>query len=216
MFHFITTLFSSLKSELISGLFTHTSISPTFILFLTIILGWWSCVSTTMTFLSIEAMIITNILWKLEKYDRVVSLIVRFIFSRIVAWWLFYTIYSQWYTEELTLFTSLSFFGFPFLLSWYIFDPFLLSYRRYTLGDRFDYFLSRFSFFTGYGLVPLILLLVWMFTEYYYCIYVVLCVMCSHQTKITCPDYARYLPYTKNQFVVDPLDWIESMIDRHT
>jgi len=217
MSSYLVTSFLSLKSEVISGIVAHSNITPTPIFFLSIIIGWWSCVNTLTTFLSIEITILLTVLWRLEKLDRVTSLILRFLFSRLVAWWLFYTIYSQWYTE-LSILTALSFLTFPLLLSWYIFDPFLLPYRRYSLGDRFDYFTSRFSFFTGFGLLPLLLLLLWMFTSYYsyWCIYFIICAICSHQTTCDCPNYARYLPFTKKQFIVDPLDWVESIIDRYT
>lgn len=210
-----TALFS-MKFEFVAGFLSHLNLSPTFILFLMIVIGWFLCSTSFMTFFLIEITIISTVIWRLEKKIRVFSLIIKFIFSRIVIWWLFYTIYSQWYTENITLLTCLSFITFPLLFSWYIFDPFLLPHRRYSLSDRFDYFLSRFIFFTGFGLIPFVILFLCLFLDYpNYLIFITICIICHHHSREPHPYYARYIPYTKNQHIVDPLDHIESLIDSY-
>ena len=217
MISYLRSTFHSLKSELVLGVFSHTMISPMMILLLSqIIIGWFTCINTIAMFISIELAIISSVVCRLDNRKFIIPLLIRFCFSRIVICWLFYTIYSQWYFDDFTLFTQLSFLTFPFLLSWYIFDPFLLPYRRYSLSDRFDYFLSRFSFFTGVGIVPFLVILFWLLLDLpNYFVYLTICIMCNHKTLGNCPNYARYLPYTKTQFIIDPLDNIESIIDRY-
>jgi len=209
--------FRRVRIEFLNGIKSHLSVRPNIATIISLLIGWWTCFDTWSMFLSIELMILLQITWNSSKCSNLIPWLVRFLFTRAVVWWLFYTIYSEWY-EDFSLMTVLSFLGFPLLLSWYLFDPYLLITKRFSMSDRFDYFLSRLPFFTGFGLIPLMLFLIWWSSSLniilYYSIYSTICIICSHITEHIdkMPEYAKYIPYTTVKFTIDPLEYIEDYI----
>ena len=95
-----------------------------------------------------------------------------------------------------------------------------------SYGERFDYFLSRWPYMTGFGFIPAVCLLLsyyelvncsWLFLPMTY-IMLFQNTRALHVQKLdeqlvdpdnkkgwdTVPKYSRYIPYTKTTWTVDP------------
>ena len=203
----------SLYRDFIDGILSHKRVSLTgshMILLLYIFMIYDNMYSFIM---SVDVAILTLLLIQVYNVRKFVSTILRFAFARAITWWFIYTIWNQWDIEYILPFII----GVPILISWYIFEPFLLPYRRFSTSDRFDYFLSRFPYFMGFGTIPTFIMCIilmfeparWLYIIMYICVLKVL----SHINDDSAPNYARNIPYTKNTYATNPIDMLEDWLN---
>lgn len=100
----------------------------------------------------------------------------------------------------------------PIGLSWYVFEPMMILNRK-SYGERFEYFVSRFPFFTGFGLLSAIFSYFDLVSSAHFFI-LLMSVSSSASEEIIKgrPQYSKGIPYTKNTFSYDPIEGIEFIL----
>lgn len=100
----------------------------------------------------------------------------------------------------------------PIGLSWYVFEPMMILNKK-SYGERFEYFVSRFPFFTGFGLLSAI------FSYFNLVEWSHLTLLLMSISRATAddiaknrPQYTKGIPYTKETFSYDPIEGIEFIL----
>ena len=210
---------SQLLAELIIGLKSHqfkpySLITVLFIIMIISLLPFDIC--EEVLFVSISELLILGFCIIISQ-AKILSTILRVIVSRIITYWLLYTIINQWF-EESTVTLLLFVIGFPIFVCWFIYEPVLIAHSPHMkMGTRFDYFLSRYPFFIGFGIAPTFaFLLAWFFPGSKLIMavwYFLLINMLLFRNNRECPYYAMFIPYTKKTFRTDPVDIVEDYIN---
>jgi len=189
----------SMLSEFLSGVrFSVRPVIDTFFFFqiLFFFLAWffWN------EFYMIEINLLLRILCRTEFGMRNFTLLA---FSRLLTLYL--------YTQEKFEFPFESeLLILPIGLSWYVFEP-MMIFNRNTYGTRFEYFISRFPFFTGFGLFAAIFSY-FNVVEFAHLFMLLMSVSSSTSNEIERPKYTKGVPYTKNTFSYDPVEGIEFIL----
>lgn len=76
----------------------------------------------------------------------------KYLYSRILA---HYFLFPSWW--ELPGY--IPYLGLPLVISWYIYDPYLILHAKGTQNSRFDYCMERFPLFMFVGILPTLTLL---------------------------------------------------------
>lgn len=100
----------------------------------------------------------------------------------------------------------------PIGLSWYVFEPIMILNKK-SYGERFEYFVSRFPFFTGFGLLSAIFSY-FDIVEWAHFTLLLMSVSSATDDNIikNRPQYAKGIPYTKETFSYDPIEGIEFIL----
>lgn len=133
--------------------------------------------------------------------------LIRLSISRALAWWLLWS-------GAVDLPYDLWWFIFPLFLCWYLFEP-LFALSGKSFGDRLDYFISRYPYFTGYGLITSITLFLSHNDLFLTGLELPLLISLIFSSAVSTedrPKYTRYLPYTPETFTVDPLDLLDGVV----
>lgn len=137
-----------------------------------------------------------------RKNYAILTLCLRHLLSRCLIWWLLYT-YSEFTDNYVILLMS------PILLSWYMFDPFLLMSRKMTITSRLEFFLKRYPYYIGCGILPCIIIYYNLLSPSR--ILVLLSVMCSHKNNNS-TLYKQWFPSSGKEYIIDPIEFLESLI----
>lgn len=204
-----------LSKDFILGLYTF--LSPNMI---SIIVGMFFLLfspSMWFTWLLCEAIIDGFAFARCEESNRK-KLVVRLVFSRMLTWWL---IYSEALEVPYIWWLFL-----PTFLSWYVYEPHLIA--NFSPSERFDYFVSRWPYFTGYtSIMSFFYLLAYYEILEFNCVIIA---SCLHMMLLTVkgplyegrldvdkksPQYARYLPHVRSKWIVDPIDAIDKLVGKY-
>lgn len=138
--------------------------------------------------------------------NRLLPWTLKTILSRIVSFWVFYSIYDE---ESYIMLALLPIFGI-----WYVYDPILLIGRKISFSERLEYFFMRYPFIYGFSLVPMIVHLMVVNEYIHFYIYVwILIIMVYHRNINTVPMYATYLPFTTKTHTLDPIDYLDDYLN---
>lgn len=221
MFKSFTLYLASVRSEFLAGISAHKELAISQLTIIPLIYGIFWAVNSTTTFLSCELTIFINVIYSTKSKRSLYSWFIRFIWCRLMTLMFFYTIYSNLDDDQYLFYLTYAglLLSFPLLLSWYIFDPFLLSSKK-SSDERFDFFLSRYPFYTGYGSILALLIFSHGLMCYYdyesrlMCTIIHSCIalICGKRRE-TAPLYVQYLPYTPTQYVYSPADAIDNFIN---
>lgn len=140
----------------------------------------------------------------IPNYEDFRRLFLRYVVFRI------FTLYC--YTHDVFEFPfEMEILVLPVGISWYIFEPqFIFNGQKYN--ERFDYFLQRYPYFTGFGLgVSLCAYLDQIVLTHFFVILMLNSSICSREISRR-PKYATRIPYSPETFTFDPVEIIESTL----
>ena len=221
MFKQINNYLHSLKSEFLAGIFAYKEINISVLTWICLIYGLiWTVDPYTLYFCS-ELTIFIHVIHSTSSKRSLFSWFVRFIWCRTMTWIFFYTIYSNLEDDQWLFYLTYTglILASPLLFSWYMFDPYLITTKK-SSDERFDFFVSRYPFYTGYGLIPTLLIFIYALTIYHtfnsrilaitiHCIIVLM----AGKKRDTAPIYLQYIPYTVVQYAYSPADAIDTIIN---
>ena len=203
------TFLFPLKSEFLKGLYCHLNIFLSPFLFLLsvlhLLIAYKFDTINPLVFFESFGFITSLSLICHKNYRSVGSLILHLLFTRIIFW-------SFLSYVDINFLILLS----PIILTWYIFDPYYIvsSEGKQSPSTRFNYFISRYPFFYGYGIPPTIILFLILYLEFspifFFPFYIFLL---SHKNYCSVPLYACYLPYSKLTFSTDIIDIFSNFIN---
>lgn len=135
----------------------------------------------------------------------------RLLISRLVTWGLILEFFII--TENNWMIILL-----PIVISWYVFEPSFIGRngksKSTSFSERFSYFIERYPFFIGYGIIPSLIFSLYFF-DFISSGWILLSIiqMIFVSNEIPPPAYLEGVPYFKETWPTDILDYIESYFE---